>query len=136
MELIKLSVMYLMVFSARKTFQNITAGCPDGYYRNETSGTCSVCRPGYIGPNCSVSCGEGFYGTGCQQQCSSSCSICNIIDGSCPKACRPGYIGPNCSVSCGEGLYGKGCQQKCPSSCSICNIIDGSCPKGLLVIHV
>ncbi|XP_055999723.1 platelet endothelial aggregation receptor 1-like [Ostrea edulis] len=62
-----------------------TAGCVDGYYRNGTSGTCIKCLPGYIGPNCSVPCLEGLYGNECQQQCPSSCSICNIIDGSCPK---------------------------------------------------
>ncbi|XP_055999716.1 multiple epidermal growth factor-like domains protein 10 [Ostrea edulis] len=85
MELIKLSVMYLTFFLVKETFQNITARCDEGYYRNETSGTCIKCLPGYIGPNCSVPCVEGLYGNECQQQCPSSCSICNVIDGSCPK---------------------------------------------------
>ncbi|XP_055999727.1 uncharacterized protein LOC130047948 [Ostrea edulis] len=85
MESIKLSVMYLMVFSVRETFQNITPGCYEGYYRNETSGTCIECPPEYTSPNCSVPCEDGLYGKYCQHKCPSSCSNCRVIDGSCPK---------------------------------------------------
>ncbi|XP_055999724.1 cell death abnormality protein 1-like [Ostrea edulis] len=85
MESIKLAVIYLMFFSVRETFQNTTTGCYDGYYRNETSGSCSECPPGYTGPNCSVPCVDGWYGKHCQYKCPSICSNCNVIDGSCPK---------------------------------------------------
>ncbi|XP_056001598.1 multiple epidermal growth factor-like domains protein 10 [Ostrea edulis] len=136
MELVNLAVMYLMFFSVRATFQNITTGCYDGYYRNETSGTCIECPQGYKGPDCSVSCVDGFYGKNCQHKCPSTCLNCNVIDGSCRKDCPPGYTRPNCSVPCVNGLYGKNCQHKCSSTCSNCNSIDGKCPKGLSVIGI
>ena len=36
-------------------------------------------------------CPDGYFGLGCANTCSSRCSGCNTVNGSCDKGCLPGW---------------------------------------------
>nr|XP_022289820.1 uncharacterized protein LOC111101582 [Crassostrea virginica] len=61
--------------------RDYNGGCCDGYYFNATKAACAKCMPGYIGPNCTLSCLYPTYGEECQGNCNCSNSSCDISTG-------------------------------------------------------
>ncbi|XP_062577923.1 uncharacterized protein LOC134239796 [Saccostrea cucullata] len=55
--------------------------CCDGYYREQITGNCIRCRPGYFDLNCSKKCGYPTYGEQCQKICRCTRTQCNFSHG-------------------------------------------------------
>ena len=99
-------------------------GCLDswtGPFCNETCyHACSRCAQ-YDSNNCDE-CKIGFYGGGCESNCSQQCKvsegqqICNKTDGYCSHGCANAFWGDTCELPCGIGCNG-----------SVCNRTDGRC---------
>uniref|UniRef100_A0A8W8J5K8 Uncharacterized protein n=2 Tax=Magallana gigas TaxID=29159 RepID=A0A8W8J5K8_MAGGI len=62
-------------------YRNGLPFCCSGYKKNETSGQCDKCVPGYAGPNCAYSCDYPTYGEDCLRECSCSVDLCDFSSG-------------------------------------------------------
>ncbi|XP_078316194.1 uncharacterized protein LOC111099618 [Crassostrea virginica] len=58
--------------------------CCEGYIWDLNKGICEKCKPGYIGPNCSIKCPHPAYGDTCQEICNCSEDECDSVTG-----CKP-----------------------------------------------
>nr|XP_022288912.1 scavenger receptor class F member 1-like [Crassostrea virginica] len=59
-------------------------GCCDGYFRDSTTKSCEKCIPGYLGPDCALSCPYPSYGERCQGHCNCINTSCDVSIG-----CKP-----------------------------------------------
>uniref|UniRef100_A0A8W8JC96 Uncharacterized protein n=1 Tax=Magallana gigas TaxID=29159 RepID=A0A8W8JC96_MAGGI len=55
--------------------------CCDGYSRDQSTGKCISCKPGYFDVNCSQRCFYPTYGVNCQGECSCQKKFCNFSSG-------------------------------------------------------
>lgn len=55
--------------------------CCDGYFRDQSTGTCISCKPGYFDVNCSQRCFYPTYGVNCQEECSCQKTFCDFSSG-------------------------------------------------------
>ncbi|XP_065057342.1 uncharacterized protein LOC135685354 [Rhopilema esculentum] len=107
----------------------------------QNGGTCKahlgmfecLCKPGYMGRLCQMSCPSNKYGPGCNETC--ACigkSRCHPLTGEC--VCERGYTGKQCDQRCPKRLYGVNCKSICKCSpVTNCDPAFGGCycPPGL-----
>lgn len=128
---LKLSTLLFFIFNTDVKSQACTeseTGCCDGFFRSNKNNSCELCRPGYIGKNCTSSCPYPTYGHGCQGICDCGKDKCDVSTGceSNITVCSPGYIGINCTtINCTYPLYGHGCQAVCYCNGDMCNVSTG-----------
>ncbi|XP_033757127.1 cell death abnormality protein 1-like [Pecten maximus] len=97
---------------------------------------------------CNGTCVSGFYGDGCELNCTSNCRYgCNRTSGSC-NYCAKNYQGDYCNETCPQNCYsgcrqsglcfgcelswfGEKCNKTCPKNCRYgCDAETGECTRG------
>ncbi|XP_052801424.1 protein draper-like isoform X2 [Mya arenaria] len=88
-----------------------------------------LCKPGYMGLNCSVECPPGSYGSNCTHNCTcQNNSTCDRETGTCNCSSSPGWTGSSCEEECDAGTYGKDCQHNCTCNGNqTCDHVTGNC---------
>ncbi|XP_062577922.1 uncharacterized protein LOC134239795 [Saccostrea cucullata] len=81
-----LKYLCFMIFSGTGFGQEICDSntgpvCCDGYYKDQITGNCTSCKPGYFDFNCSKMCGYPTYGDKCQEICRCNKMFCNFAFG-------------------------------------------------------
>nr|ACH42087.1 predicted protein tyrosine phosphatase [Crassostrea gigas] len=126
-------------------------GCDVGYYGENCSKSCGVCKsgtcdivtgqcdelgcalPGLQASAC-IECEAGFYGPNCTAPCSEYCknNMCDRTSGTCLEGCMNGYTGDHCNETCPYSKYGGNCSETCGNCFKnlTCNHIDGTCING------
>ncbi|MCQ2816506.1 MAG: hypothetical protein MJ252_04480 [archaeon] len=104
---------------------------------DKKTGECFICKIRYFGPQCEecpkncfdcenaencTDCYEGFYGPGCQYNCSENCSRkeCKKETGAC-ESCKKGYYNSTCDLNC------YGCNEYCFQNNGLCT--DHNCKE-------
>ncbi|XP_059173259.1 uncharacterized protein LOC131953868 [Physella acuta] len=107
-----------------ETCMSITGGCLSG------------CLSGYYGQGCQMECSPKKWGVDCLKTCSPFCrhpEDCSRTNGSCYDGCQAGYGGPTCIDECPAGRWGYNCANTCSEHCasaSLCDKRTGNCSSG------
>ncbi|XP_033105126.1 uncharacterized protein LOC117107534 [Anneissia japonica] len=120
--------------------QLIVRGCPSPKWGAECDKDCPVCynggvchpntrdcvcRPGYMGDECSEPCGDNNWGRSCSSMCSTSNRGCDGILFCLPEpmgcSCMAGYKGHDCKELCPYGTFGADCRSTCHCKFSACD---------------
>lgn len=110
-------------------------GCRSGICPYEYCNDCLYKQCPEWDKTCKKVCPVGYYGTRCENSCSSHCfhsNDCNSNSGACQFGCEAGWKGLLCNNDCGYSEYGRNCRKHC-GHCrdqTKCNPVDGSCPAG------
>ncbi|XP_078316188.1 uncharacterized protein LOC144620185 isoform X2 [Crassostrea virginica] len=76
-------IMFFLVVPGEST-TNCIGKCCEGYRWDVNREKCEKCKPGYIGPSCSIKCPHPAYGDACQGICNCSKDECDFVTG-----CKP-----------------------------------------------
>ena len=138
---------------------NCTYGCIDGFYAHiigENQYECTECPmkcQKCTGPDSCSACKTGYWGNNCTYLCNVNCKglSCQKSDGFCVQGCKNGYYSETCSetcplgcatcqnedncTTCVKGKYGNMCDQPCSENCfrDICFRNNGTCKTGCKV---
>ncbi|GBN31644.1 Multiple epidermal growth factor-like domains protein 6 [Araneus ventricosus] len=119
--------------------------CRPGFFGGSCSYTCGdcknrgvckpdksgcVCKAGYTGVICHLTCPQGRFGKECKGRCRCQGEeVCDHVAGTCfcPYGSKDGA--GRCRKGCPKGTYGQECDRKCPKSCptGYCHGLHGFC---------
>nr|XP_022295518.1 platelet endothelial aggregation receptor 1-like isoform X2 [Crassostrea virginica] len=68
--------------------------CCSGSKRNDTTGLCDKCLPGYTGVGCTIKCSHPYYGDECSSKCDCPQELCDFVLG-CEYISTQGFISSN-----------------------------------------
>uniref|UniRef100_A0AAV2LSX4 EGF-like domain-containing protein n=1 Tax=Knipowitschia caucasica TaxID=637954 RepID=A0AAV2LSX4_KNICA len=103
-----------------------TCSCQNHISCSHIDGSC-LCREGWQGVDCTLSCSSGSWGLYCNNSCvCENGADCDPVNGTC--VCAPGWRGELCSLPCPEGSFGRECRETCDCvNSESCNPETGHC---------